>query len=88
LLRTYNSDTTGERIQSITEHVCVEGQVEYVVEKILQFRLHRDKEEYLVHWRGSHTKDATWELRNNVQGSKALHEYVESRLEKTVVNQE
>jgi hypothetical protein len=52
LLRTYHEDNTGERTQAIPEPFCVEGQVEYVVEKILQSRQHRGKAEYLVHWQG------------------------------------
>jgi hypothetical protein len=57
LLRTYHADNTGERTQAIPEPVYVEGQVEYVVEKILQSRQRRGKAEYLVHWLGYHTND-------------------------------
>jgi hypothetical protein len=41
LLRPYNADSTGERGKAIPEPVCVEGQVEYVVEKVLQSRQRR-----------------------------------------------
>jgi Chromo (CHRromatin Organisation MOdifier) domain len=87
LLRTYHADNTGERILAIPEPVCVEGHVEYVVEKILRSRQLRGRAEYLVHWQGCHTNDATWEPRENVQGSEALREYEELRLGKSVVNQ-
>jgi Chromo (CHRromatin Organisation MOdifier) domain len=78
LLKAYKPDSTGERMAQVPEAVSIDGQVEYVVDAILDERVRRGKDEYLVHWAGYHTNDSTWEPMANVLGSEALVSYQES----------
>jgi hypothetical protein len=78
LLKAYKLDSTGERAVQVPEAVTVDGQVEYVVDAVLDDRVRRGKREYLVHWAGYHANDSTWEPIANVQGSEALVTYQES----------
>jgi hypothetical protein len=57
LLKVYKPDSTGELTAQVPEAVSVDGQVEYVVDAILDER--HGKREYLVHWAGYHTNDST-----------------------------
>jgi Chromo (CHRromatin Organisation MOdifier) domain len=52
LLRPYFPDVTGHRISKASEPVVVNGQVEYLVETILDSRMGRNKTQYLVKWKG------------------------------------
>jgi hypothetical protein len=78
LLKAYKPDSTGERSTPVPEAVSVDGQVEYIVEAVLDERVRRGKREYLVHWAGYHANDSTWEPAINVQGSEALITFQES----------
>jgi Chromo (CHRromatin Organisation MOdifier) domain len=52
LLKPYFPDTTGHRIPESPEPVVVNGQIEYLVETILDSRIVRNKTQYLVKWNG------------------------------------
>jgi Chromo (CHRromatin Organisation MOdifier) domain len=78
LLKASKPDSTGERTTQVPEAVSVDGQVEYVVDAILDEQVRRGKREYLVHWAGHHTNDSTWEPVANVLRSQALVFYQES----------
>jgi Chromo (CHRromatin Organisation MOdifier) domain len=69
LLKSYKPGYTGERTAHVPEAVSVDGQVEYVVDAVLDERVRRGKKKYLVHWAGYHTNDSTWEPVANVLGS-------------------
>jgi Chromo (CHRromatin Organisation MOdifier) domain len=70
----------------VPDPVQVEGQVEFVVESIIQDRRVRGKREFLVHWKGYSQHDATWEPLYNVEGLQALIDFEESRVGRSVVN--
>jgi hypothetical protein len=78
LLKAYKADSTGERTCPVPEAVSIDGQVEYVVDAILDERVRRGKKEYLVHWPGYLANDSTWEPVANIQGLEALVTYQES----------
>jgi Chromo (CHRromatin Organisation MOdifier) domain len=78
LLKVYKIDSTGERVSQVPEPISVDGQVEYIVDAVLNERVRRGKMEYLVHWAGYHTNDSTWEPVANVLGSEALVSYQQS----------
>jgi hypothetical protein len=61
--------------------VVLEGFEEYVVEKVLAERKHRNKLQYLVKWKHYPLSDATWEPLHNVAGNEALLEFQKSRQE-------
>ena len=64
--------------------VLEDGKIEFEVERILdrriqKFRNGRTRTEYLVHWKGYPSYDATWEPANNLDHSQALiSEYLRS----------
>jgi Chromo (CHRromatin Organisation MOdifier) domain len=78
LLKAYKIDSTDERVSQVPELISVDGQVEYIVDAVLDERVHHGKKEYLVHWAGYHTNDSTWEPMANVLGSEALVTYQQS----------
>jgi Chromo (CHRromatin Organisation MOdifier) domain len=67
-------------VSAVPEPVQVEGQVEFVMESIIQDRHVRDKHEFLVHWKGYSLHDATWEPLYNIDGSQALIDFEESHV--------
>jgi Chromo (CHRromatin Organisation MOdifier) domain len=73
-------------VLAVPEPVQVEGQVEFVVESIIQDRRVCGKREFLVHWKGYSPHDATWEPLYNIDGSQALIDFEESRVGRSVVN--
>jgi Chromo (CHRromatin Organisation MOdifier) domain len=72
LLRPHFPDATGHRIPKAPEPVVVNGQVEYLVETILDSRMVRSKTQYLVKWKGYPIYESTWEPEENVLGSEAI----------------
>jgi Chromo (CHRromatin Organisation MOdifier) domain len=75
LLRPYFPDVTGHRIPKVPEPVVVNGQVEYLVETILDSRMVRNKTQYLVKWKGYPIYESTYEPEENVQGSEAAEDF-------------
>ncbi|CAJ0960985.1 unnamed protein product [Ranitomeya imitator] len=49
--------------------VLVEGELEYVVEKILDFRISRRKLQYLVKWKGYGQEDNSWVFASDVHAA-------------------
>jgi Chromo (CHRromatin Organisation MOdifier) domain len=74
----YKIDSTGERVSQVPEPISVDGQVDYIVDAVLDERVRRGKKEYLVHWAGYHTNDSTWEPVASVIGSEAFVTYQQS----------
>jgi Chromo (CHRromatin Organisation MOdifier) domain len=60
------------QLQSPPEPVIIEGIEEYVVEKVLAERKHRNKLQYLVKWKHYRLSDASWEPLHKVAGNDAL----------------
>ena len=76
LLREYHEDTTGTRKAPAPPAVLVDGELEYVVHKILDHRRRRNKLEFLVHWKNYNMDESTWEPERNVAGSEAHEVYL------------
>jgi len=56
------------------KQVIIEGEKEFEVEKILNKRMVRGKEKFLVRWKGYITEEDTWENRENLENTKKLVE--------------
>jgi len=54
--------------------VIIEGEEEFEVEKILNKRIIRGKEKFLVRWKGYTAEKDTWENRKNLENAKELVE--------------
>jgi len=54
--------------------VIIEGEEEFEVEKILNKRMIREKEKFLVRWKGYTAEENTWENRENLENAKELVE--------------
>ena len=54
----------------------VEGEPEYIVEEILDSRLHHNKLEFLVKWEGYTDKNNSWEPKANCRNvPRAIHDF-------------
>jgi len=52
--------------------VIIEGEEEFEIEKILNKRMIRGKEKFLVRWKGYTVEEDTWENRENLENAKEL----------------
>jgi len=50
----------------------IEGEEEFEMEKILNKRIIRGKEKFLVHWKGYTVEEDTWEGRENLRNTEEL----------------
>ena len=57
--------------------VIIEGEKEFEVEKILNKRMVRGKEKFLVRWKGYTAEEDTWENKKNLKNMKKLVEEFE-----------
>ena len=57
--------------------VIIKGEEEFEVEKILNKRMVRGKEKFLVRWKGYMAGENTWENRKNLENAKELVEEFE-----------
>jgi len=57
--------------------VITEGEEEFKVEKILNKRVVKGKEKFLVQWKGYIVEENTWKRRENLKNSKELVEEFE-----------
>ena len=57
--------------------VIIEGEEEFKVKKILNKRMVRGKEKFLVRWKGYTVEEDTWESRENLENAKELVEEFE-----------
>jgi len=57
--------------------VIIKGEEEFEVEKILNKRMIRGKEKFLVRWKGYMAEEDTWESRENLENTKELVEEFE-----------
>jgi len=54
--------------------VIIEGEEEFEVEKISNKRIVREKEKFLVRWKGYTAEEDTWENKENLENAKELVE--------------
>jgi hypothetical protein len=77
LLEPSHANPFPERDVPPPDPVNIDGEVEYEVESILDSRLHHRKLQYLVHWKGYKTTEATWEpaefLENSPDAVETFH---------------
>jgi len=59
--------------------VIIEGEEEFKVEKILNKRMVREKEKFLVRWKEYKVEKDTWENRENLENAKELVEEFERK---------
>jgi len=57
--------------------VIIEGEEEFEVEKILNKKMVREKEKFLVRWKGYMVEKDTWENKENLKNAKELVEEFE-----------
>jgi len=72
-VRLYKSQVKGQKKIS-PKPVIIEGEEEFEVEKILNKRMVRGKEKFLVRWKGYTAGEDTWENRENLENAKELVE--------------
>ena len=62
--------------------ICDKGVEEFEIEKILNKRIVREKEKFLVRWKGYMAEEDTWENRENLENAKELVEEFEREYRK------
>jgi len=75
-VRLYKSQVKGQK-KIPPNPVIIEGEEEFEVEKILNKRMVRGKEKFLVRWKGYTAEEDTWESRENLENAKELVEEFE-----------
>ena len=75
-VRLYKPQIEGQKKIS-PKPVIIEGEEEFEVEKILNKRMIREKEKFLVRWKGYMAEEDTWESRENLENAKELVEEFE-----------
>jgi len=75
-VRLYKSQVKGQK-KIPPKLVIIEGEEEFEVEKILNKRMVRGKEKFLVRWKGYMAGEDTWENRENLENAKELVEEFE-----------
>lgn len=83
LLEPTTTNELSERYQPPPEHVTVDNEIEYEVEKIVDHKTHYRKTKYLVQWKGYGPEDNTWEPIENLEipgqpQNKPLQDYLRS----------
>jgi len=75
-VRLYKSQIKGQK-KIPPKPVIIKGEEEFEVEKILNKRMVREKEKFLVRWKGYMAGENTWENRENLENAKELVEEFE-----------
>jgi len=77
-VRLYKSQVKGQK-KIPPKPVIIEGEEKFEVEKIINKRMVRGKERFLVRWKGYTTEEDTWESRENLENAKELVEEFERK---------
>jgi len=72
-VRLYKPQVEGQK-KILPKPVIIKGEEEFKVEKILNKRMIRGKEKFLVRWKGYTAEEDTWENRENLENAKELVE--------------
>jgi len=72
-VRLYKPQVEGQK-KIPPKPVIIEEEEEFEVEKILNKRIVRGKEKFLVRWKGYTAEEDTWESRKNLKNTKELVE--------------
>jgi len=72
----YKLQIEGQK-KTLPKPVIIEGEEEFEVEKILNKRIIRGKEKFLVRWKGYMVEEDTWENKENLENMKELVEEFE-----------
>jgi len=67
-----------------TTSVIIEGEEEWEVEKILNKQQMREKNKYLVRWKGFTAESDTWEGRENLENAKEAVEEFEKEYQRDI----
>ena len=69
----YTSQVEGQK-KEIPQPVVIEGKEEWEVEKIMNKRWVRERDKYLVRWKGCTAEEDTWKSRENLKNASDLVE--------------
>ena len=75
-VRLYKSQVEKQK-KILPKLVIIEGEEEFEIEKILNKRTVKEKEKFLVKWKGYTVEEDTWENRENLENVKELVEEFE-----------
>ena len=75
-VRLYKLQVKGQK-KTLPKPVIIKGEEEFEVEKILNKRMVRGKEKFLVRWKGYTAEEDTWENKKNLENAKELVEEFE-----------
>jgi len=79
-LATYNEPTIVGQKRPTSQPVIIDGNEEWMVEKILQHRMRGKSTEYLVRWEGFTRDHDSWEPERNLKNAKEkIKEYKKTR---------
>jgi len=77
-VRLYKSQVKGQK-KIPPKPVIIKGEKEFKIEKILNKRMVRGKEKFLVRWKGYMAGEDTWKNRENLENTKELVEEFERK---------
>ena len=75
-VRPYKPQVKGQK-KIPPKPVIIKGEEEFEVEKIINKRMVRGREKFLVRWKGYTVEEDTWESRENLENAKELVEEFE-----------
>ena len=70
LLEPYKGNTLPGHTQPAPLPIVVEGELEYVVDRILDSKIDRGKLKYYINWEGYPPEDRTWEPTSHLENAK------------------
>jgi transposase InsO family protein len=77
--KTSNPGLTQKDLSSANSEDAGVDKKSYELKKILDQRVQKGRQEYLVHWKGYSEDEATWEPQKNFDGSKAINNFWRER---------
>lgn len=69
------------RTQAAPPPIDIDGEEEYLIKSILNHRIHRRQQQFLVQWEGYADHDSTWLPLEEVKDTQALEEYLQAHPE-------